>query len=221
MNKFNWDSWLAPVPPSDRTLAALRPGSSVAVYGAGTVAQDAIRVLARHDVRVRYIIDAKSNRTEVAGLAVRRPDDPALSAEERAATPLVFGIFNAYVNLAALTSQLAAQGWRTVIDFSELHAMWPDEMGERYWLTRRSFMCDHAADISAADGLWSDDASCDLYRQMLRFRVTGNSGVLSAPDLKHQYFPKNIPAWPTPLRFVDCGALSEGQNATGRLERYG
>ena len=207
MNKFNCDSWIQPVPPTDRTVAALRPGSTVVVYGAGTVAQDVIRVLARHDVRVRCIIDAKSNRTEVAGFAVRRPDDPALSPEERASTPVVFGIFNAYVDLAALTRQLATQGWSHIVDFSELHAMWPDEMGDRYWLTRRSFMRDHAADISAVDGLWSDEASRDLYRQILRFRVTGDRSVLSPPDLERQYFPKDIPAWATPLRFVDCGAF--------------
>jgi FkbM family methyltransferase len=34
-----------------------------------------------------------------------------------------------------------------------------------------------------------------------------NYSLLPAPDVAHQYFPLDIPAWKAPLRFVDCGAF--------------
>ena len=56
------------------------------------------------------------------------------------------------------------------------------------------------------DELWSDESSRDLYRALLRFRFTMRYEALPKNTLTDQYFPSDIPAWPSPLRFADCGA---------------
>jgi FkbM family methyltransferase len=40
----------------------------------------------------------------------------------------------------------------------------------------------------------------------VKYRTHGNTEILPIPDMAHQYFPNDIPAWSSPIRFIDCGA---------------
>ena len=41
----------------------------------------------------------------------------------------------------------------------------------------------------------------------MEFRLTGDVSKLPEPDIVNPYHPADLPAWKTPLRFVDCGAF--------------
>ena len=190
-----WKEWLEPALVSAETQRALTPGASVAVYGAGTVAAEAVGILRSRGVNVVMVIDGNTTRREVAGLAVQRPDDASISPAQRAATTLLIAIFNGEVDIARLSSSLRKQGWTRQIDFCEVHAMWPKAWGDRYWLTTRDFYGRHTAPIAEVDALWADETSRDLYRRTLKFRVTGLRDHLVEPDTKSQYFPTDLPGW--------------------------
>jgi FkbM family methyltransferase len=61
--------------------------------------------------------------------------------------------------------------------------------------------------LESAYQIFADRLSRDLFSAILRFRISGDFSILPPPDTERQYFPKDIPAWKTPLRLVDCGAF--------------
>lgn len=98
----------------------------------------------------------------------------------------------------------------------EMHDHLADELGECYRQTRRTFHLPHESEIRSACELLSDEPSRYPYLATVRFRVTGDFSVLHSPDRDYQYVPRDIPAWNTPLRLVDCGAY-DGDTLNGVL----
>lgn len=205
----DWVKWLTPARLSPEVLAALQPGKEVFIYGAGSIAAEVLVLLRNHGVKVRAILDGNTRRTHVNDLDVLRPDDTSITQADRAEVPVIFGIFNAFVDTVALRQCLTAQGWHQVISFLDLHAVFGRELGDRYWLTERGYPQTHHEAIARTDALWADETSRSLYRKILRYRVTGDGALLPAPDPAHQYFPGDITGYPpSPLRFVDGGACT-------------
>ena len=209
----------APQPRRD-ILPWLFPPVPVALYGAGSVGRDSLRVLTSAGVVVRYFLDrlARPGQT-LAGVPVLRPDAATLSANERGATPVVVTIFNAFVQMPPLHDQLRLLGWKSVTTFLEFYQPFARELGDRFWLTDLDFYRPHGPALEVTAALWADDRSRELFEQILRFRTTGDYAVLPAPDSDDQYFPGDLPAWPMPLRFVDCGAC--GGDTVAQLMKLG
>jgi FkbM family methyltransferase len=206
---LDWMKWLTPAPPSPEAIAALQPGKELFIYGAGSIASEVLVLLRNQGVRVRAILDGNTHRTHVNDLVVLRPDDPSITQADRAQVPVVFGIFNAFVDTIALRQRLTAQGWHHVISFLDLHAVFGRELGDRYWLTGRGYPQTHREAIVRTDALWADETSRSLYRKILRYRVTGDDELLPTPDPTHQYFLGDITGYPpSPIRFVDGGACT-------------
>lgn len=203
---FDWSNWLAPQAPAAAVHELAASGAEIVLYGAGTAAADVMRVLQARGVRIRGVLDAKSARMDLLGVPVSRPDAACWSTNDRRVLPVVIGIFNAFVDVPALTEQLRTLGWSTIVDFVELHALLPEALGDRYWLTKRDHPLRHSEKIATTDRLWADEASRLAYRGLLRFRATGDRLGLFRPDCARQYFAADVPAWSAPLRFVDCGA---------------
>jgi FkbM family methyltransferase len=206
---LDWIKWLTPSSPSPEVIAALQPGKEVFVYGAGSIAAEVLVLLRNHGVSVRAILDGNTRRTHVNDLGVLRPDDTSITQNDRARVPVIFGLFNAFVDTVALRQRLTGQGWHRIISFLDLHAVFGRELGDRYWLTGRDYPLTHHDAIAWTDTAWADETSRSLYRKILRYRVTGDDAPLPAPDPAHQYFPGNIAGYPpSPLRFVDGGACT-------------
>jgi len=193
--------------PGLETLTWLSRPVPVALYGAGSVGRDSLRVLTQAGVVVRYFLDrtARPGQT-LAGVPVLKPDDPAISPETRGETPVVVTIFNLWVEMPPLHDELRRQGWKTITTFLEFYQPFARELGDRFWLTGLDFYRPYAAVLQTTAELWADDPSQELFERILRFRAAGDYSVLPRPDFDCQYFPEDLPAWPTPLRFVDCGA---------------
>lgn len=214
-----WKEWLRPGPVSDLAKAVFAPATKVVVYGAGSAGADLVQALRAQGVNVVAVLDAKSTRTECAGLPVHRPDAAAFTDLDRSSTLVALGIFNAFVDILALQARLAQCGWRYVVDFAEIHALIPSVLGDRYWLTARDATQVHSAQIAAVDAMWADEQSRELFRSLLRFRVTGDRRGLPVPDPSRQYFALDVPPWPEPLRMVDCGACDG--DTLEQVERLG
>ncbi|MDR1646655.1 MAG: FkbM family methyltransferase [Zoogloeaceae bacterium] len=59
--------------------------------------------------------------------------------------------------------------------------------------------------IEAFDTLLADDSSHQWLESVVRFRLSGLASLLP-PWHNQQYHPDDLPRWPNPLRFIDCGA---------------
>jgi FkbM family methyltransferase len=190
------------------TASLFADGLPVLIYGAGNVGKDVFKLLTGRGISVAGFLDRQARSgSNWNGIPIQTPDEATLSAAQRRQTHVIIGVFNAYVEMPLLVLLLKNLGYGQVTDFLELHDQFAEELGDRYWLTARNYYCGKEEPAAAAHELWSDETSRDLYARVLRFRFFMDQAALPAPDQNRQYFPQDLPSWPSPLRFVDCGAF--------------
>jgi FkbM family methyltransferase len=190
---------------------SIRPGDGIVLYGAGHVGQDVCRVLTREGVHVVCFLDRSARvGDELEGIPVFRPESCPLTESDRARVPVILSIFNSRVDIPELALTLRGLGFRQLVSFVDLHADFFHELGDRYWLTRRSYVTEHLEEITEAEKMWGDEASRTLFRSLVTLRRTGYYDVALAPGANNpQYFPSDIPNWARrPLRIADCGAYN-------------
>lgn len=192
------------------TADVVRNAGAAILYGAGQVGRDVCRVLTQEGIRVKCMLDRRAQNGEsYAGVPILRPDACGLGADEKAHVPLVLTIFNRDVDIPALAAEMHDAGFKQIVSFIDLHATFAAALGDRFWLTRRSFLDEQQRDIDAADALWADDESRAVYRSFIALRRTGAyDGNINRAQTNPQYLPPDVPGWlqQQPVRMVDCGA---------------
>ncbi len=180
----------------------------VLIYGAGTMGEDVCRLLLHHGVAVLAFLDraARPNQS-LQGVPVFTPDAPLLDAAIRARARVLLATFNARVDPAALDQTLRALGYRHISTLSELHARFPGELGDRYWLCDRHRYRGAEKDFQRLFCMLSDRASQDLLRATLCYRFELGRRTLPEPEFEHAYFDPTLTPTRRPLRLLDCGAF--------------
>ena len=177
------------------------------LYGAGNIGKEAADLLGRHGIPVTAFLDRTAKPdASWKNIPIFQPDDAKIPPDQRRKSQVLVAIFNRNAEIPSIVKLLESLGFGEVISFLELHARFPGELGDRFWLTSREFYPPHQSSITQAYALWDDELSRDLYRAVLQFRFSLDHEVLPQPSPGRQYFTSDLPAWPTPLRFVDCGA---------------
>jgi FkbM family methyltransferase len=183
-------------------------GRPVFIYGAGNIGKDVFRLLTGCGIFVAGFLDRGARLGSAwNGVPILAPDDPSLPATQRQQAHVVIAIFNPHVEMLPVITTLKTLGYGRVTSFLDLHDCYPAELGNRYWLTDRAYYLALEQPISKACELWSDAESRRLYADALRLRFTKDYQCLSAPTLHDTYFPEGLTSWPTPVRFLDCGAF--------------
>lgn len=179
------------------------------IYGTGTMAQDIQRVLVDNGLPVQGFVDHMERATPILnGLPILSPETAAAITRHKNDEPvIVLGLHNYQANVPQIIQRLQDSGFKQIISTVELYDYFSNELGVRYWLTSRDFYPHLAPVLEECLSLWADDASRELFRAVLEYRLSGDTMHLPAPDLVNPYHPTNIPSWKTPLRFIDCGAF--------------
>lgn len=199
-------SQLARQSQTQRDLDWISAGQ-VYIYGTGRAGQQVWRVLTKRGLIISGYMDHRTRENYfVEDVPIFLPDSPSISARDRAV--IILAIHNREVFMPALIGWLQSLGFVSFVSMIDLYDYLDAELGSWYWLTRRTFYTDYEQEIEAADRLFADPASRDLFHAILQFRVSGDYGLLPAPDMQRQYFPVDLPAWKNPLRLIDCGAYS-------------
>lgn len=189
--------------PPQPTLDGQQP---IWIYGAGHVGKDIFRVLVERKLPVAGFLDLKASPGAMwQDAPILYPNDSHLSHTDRQGVKVVIGIHNRDVDLAQVFSYLSDLEYQNVWSVVQVFDSLSVDLGDRFWLTDRSFYPAHEQEITSALDLWADEISRDMYLNMISFRLDGQYAHLSAPDLINQYFlPDRV--WNSPLRFLDCGA---------------
>jgi len=182
--------------------------TNVFIYGAGNVGKDVFRVLTERGIPVIGFIDRKAQAGDLwNSVPIFQQDDGRISLGDRKKAGVIIAIHNRDVEIPPIIEKLRALGYGRVITLIELYDWVGKELGDRFWLTSRAYYTALEPFISAAFNLWGDETSKELYKAIIKFRLTDDYSVLPEPDREHQYCPPDLPAWKTPLRLVDCGAF--------------
>jgi len=181
----------------------LQRRSPVILYGAGHLGREIAEILQRRGIPVACFLDRKASvAQEVNGIPVFHPKD---AAAQRARYPVIVTIFNRDVHIPDVIDELGRCGYSSVATVMDVYDDLSADLGNRFWLTPRTTYRQFKDQIRQAHGLLADDQSKDLFRRILEFRMSGNYRVLPTVN-PNQYFPRDVPPWKSPLRFVDAGA---------------
>jgi len=188
-------------------ILAENNSESIFVYGTGSVGNDVWKLLNAKGFALKGFMDHRGTQSNLVGTNIYLPQDERISKEERKNSSVIIAIHNRDANISLILENLRALKYRGIITLIDLYDRFPSELGERYWLTSRDFYSRFPDSIRSAHDLLADQTSRDIYNRLIQFRLSGDYSLLPQPDLEHQYFPADIPAWKTPLRLVDCGAF--------------
>jgi FkbM family methyltransferase len=197
----------------NRTLAEdpapeLVRGVHVAVYGAGKVGRDVVKLLASRGVVVDHMIDARASQLRsMDGIPVVAPGTP-----HQASLPVVIAAFNRLADPESIHTVMRASGAVRIVDFVELHARFASELGDRYWLVSQDELRSHEASMREGLARWADSTSREHYAQLLAYRLTGDPKLLPAPVGGIRCRPADLPAPSGAARVVDGGA-ADGDTA--------
>jgi FkbM family methyltransferase len=178
------------------------------IYGAGKTGKDVFRILRDYGIHVSGFLDQKAKPDSYwDGVPIYQPDDRHFSEDERNKTNVIVAIHNRDVEIPPIIAMLRSFGYGRIVTLIELYDHFGKELGDRFWLTARAYYKPFKPIIEEVFNLLEDDASKNLYKAIMQFRLTGEYDALPEPSMEHQYFALDLPAWKTPLRFVDCGAF--------------
>jgi len=176
----------------------------VLVYGARLAGQRVQAYLAAQGKKIDGFLDRDKSLAEVDGISVATAEDWA-AVHDPAQACVIIGLFNNYVDVAEVIRDLRGLGFGRVVSLVEFVNRFPADQPFRYWLVEGSFYESHAERIAHLREHLADQASRELLDRIIEFRTSGDYLRLPAPAPR-QYFPADLPDWPQPLRFIDCGA---------------
>ncbi|MBH3359488.1 FkbM family methyltransferase [Pseudomonas guariconensis] len=176
----------------------------VLIYGARLAGQRVQAYLAERDVEVSAFLDRDRSLVAVEGTTVATAEDWA-AAHDPAQACVIIGLFNNYVDVAEVVRDLHQLGFGYVLSLVEFVNHFPEGQPFRYWLVEGAYYKAHADRIAFMREHLADETSRALLDSIVEFRTTGDYLCLPEPSPR-QYFPADLPDWPQPLRFIDCGA---------------
>ncbi|MDR3159925.1 MAG: FkbM family methyltransferase [Zoogloeaceae bacterium] len=185
--------------------APMLEGDSVWIYGAGNKGREVMRVLARRGYVIAGFLDTHAKPGQ------RVDNIPVLTLNDVNHAPpnhsVVIAIHNYKAEIPALQNAIQKKGFQRTLNVVELYNALPGVFPDHYWLTDRTAYRAFGAALDRLDSLLADEASHHWLEAVLRFRLSGDYAALPEPHLGDQYRPQDLPAWPNPLRFIDCGAF--------------
>jgi FkbM family methyltransferase len=190
------------------TFDTIENCSNVYIYGTGSIAADTFSLLCRLSAQVSAFLERAPNaKRHLDGLPLYDAANNSVSKAERKTALVMIAIFNPQVDLQSLKHYLADAGWSNILTFNQYFQIFSDAFGDRYWLTQPEYYEHHSDEMQTVRSLWKDEKSRAVHDSIAEYRVNPDPELLQPPDLSDQYFPSDVPGWPSTLDFVDCGAF--------------
>ncbi|MEI7513635.1 MAG: hypothetical protein WCJ74_03390, partial [bacterium] len=136
--------------------------------------------------------------------------------------PVIIAVFNREKNsnIFSIITLLKQKGFTNIITFYEFHAIFAEELGDCFWLTKPSYYIENRTRLTECLSLFEEQQSKLLYSQIIEFLYSFDPHLLSEPDMDHQYFPENLKVWDGTNAFVDVGTF-DGQNILDAAKKFG
>ncbi|MEO6906888.1 MAG: FkbM family methyltransferase [Abditibacteriaceae bacterium] len=192
-------------------IEPLQIETPVVIYGAGNSGRKAQQILQESGYSVLGFLDQNSKSTFIEELPCVLPSSECASKWCDLNATVIIAVMNPQGDSKEIDQSLSHFSWNRVIPFPQFVELFHDQWGNHFWITHRDYYKD--ANVRKAlletASLWKDQASRDCFEAVLYSRLCGDLAVLDTYVRKNQqpqYFPNDIPNWPTPTNFVDCGA---------------
>jgi len=192
--------------------------SPLLIYGAGATGHSVDKYLSEAGFKVSAFID-KNQDLKYAGA-----NKPVLSMQEAIKAfgvdvQILIAIHNRGVDMLEVIQLLEEAGIKSIYTMFHYVCQFPDDKTFRYFLTDPVNIVSEKSNAEKFYNLLEDQESKDLYRNLIKFRLSGDYRACPRPSLYTQYSPPDIPRWKSPLRLIDCGAYDG--DSINLLNSYG
>lgn len=187
----------------------LTDNNSFNIFGAGNTAQKVKNVIQNSGKTVCSFIISSGNENKIENIRVV----PLSSLSDVDFNiPLIIAIFNREPNayLSEIIAQLKSLGFKKVVTYPEFHSVYPEQLGDIFWLTDRNYYISNIEKYENVLKLLDDQVSIDCYKQIIQYLKTFNPDILQKPDFENQYFPEDIDVWDGKGAFFDFGSYDGG-----------
>lgn len=183
-----------------------RKFEQVLIYGARLAGRSVRDYLAQVGCPVHAFLDRDTSLSVVDGVPVFT-SEAWIASNDPSRACVIIGMFNNNVDVGEVVESLDNLGYQNVISLIEFVRDYPEGQPFRYWLVAPEFYVRHLDRIANLRRYLADEASKQILDCIVEFRISGDYRLLPQPT-KRQYFPDDLPKWPQPLRFIDCGAYT-------------
>jgi len=178
------------------------------IFGSGGFGKSVFKALRANTFEVAGFIETNPKNAQVEGLPVYSWGD--LSKELHSAQ-LIMGIFNRDVSFDSLMNIAGTAGYKDIIMPWDVYSQFSDELGWRYWLSRKEVILNATDQIKKTFELLSDEESKQTLLNICKFRLGLNNEYASFRHLENQYFnPITLSKFTNSNKctYVDCGAYN-------------
>lgn len=192
------------------------------IFGAGTTGRKVNAVLDSIGKKALcFLVTDKTNvKEKFSGPPVVPLEKTALIENKN--LPVIIAVFNREKNstISSIISTLEQKGFTQIITYFEFHAMFANELGDHFWLTKPFYYRENQSKFTDCLSLFEEPKSRLLYHQMIDFLGSFDPHMLPEPDYDHQYFPEDLTVWDGSGAFVDAGSY-DGQTIIDAAHRFG
>ncbi len=179
----------------------------LAVYGLGATGRFVVDQLLEKNVAISCIFDKNQAGSAYRGISILGLDD--FEPQKSDSWLCLIALHNHYLNIPAIAKEISEKGFTSVISLVRLPQLIEDAfLANGYWLNFDFQYHSRSTDIQLVEALLADQPSLNLFRQVIKFRSSGDLSHCPQPSIHDEYTPNDLPRFLGPLKLIDCGAFT-------------
>lgn len=178
------------------------------IFGAGGFGRAIAKALRAQDYDVTGFIETTPKQKIVDNISVVSWRD---LTEKDLGAQLLIGIFNRDTPFDVLVGIAKSAGFNDILMPWDVYSQFSDELGWKYWLSRKEIILDNIHNIKTAFDLLSDEESKKTLLNICKFRLGLSNAYASFKHEEEQYFNSltlNHFTNSSNCIYVDCGAYN-------------
>jgi FkbM family methyltransferase len=183
------------------------PKFNTFLFGAGAAAWWILQGFSRSNFKVEGFLD--DNASEIVtrcGFSVWSPEDPMFDDELKRNSNVVISIMNPKVKFETLRSRLMGFGWCNVTTFDDYISQTYLKTGINLSIFGSEIIKKQKLEFIKLRNILKDDLSIEILDFVESYNLTCD--ISKVPFIsQNQYFPPDLPRWPTTLTLLDLGAF--------------
>ncbi|GAA0076586.1 hypothetical protein UT300005_09640 [Clostridium sp. CTA-5] len=202
----------------------------VVIYGTGTLARDVYKFMINKGYNIKFFLNKSFNYINVVSDLgeIKKLDDNSITSYNKKNITVCIAAFTAYADIGRIRRDLLDFGYENIVTYAELIDLFDGEIKGKFYLNSRKEFLKYEEYIIKVYDLFKDKKSQELYRSIVKFRLSKNYNTLMQKDLlEEQYFAKDIENLYglKEIRFIDCGAfdgdtIEQVYNNFDKVEAY-
>ena len=190
----------------DHPIYKFDPAKTIWIFGAGSFGRSLLVAMRNQGLKVADFVET-SPKTEIV------MDLPVVNwlilSERHPDAQLALGIFNRGAAFDELKAIAAKHGFTNLIMPWHSYDTFSNDLGWRFWLSKREFLMKNLERVSRVSEILADDESRALLFRLTAFRLGMDISFASFKSKENQYFNEiTLPILQDKnISYIDCGAF--------------